>query len=149
MSRRITHLVLLAALCPPAYADTTLHAHSAWVREAPPGASVLAAYLTIENPGPKTETLVSVSSPNFAAGEIHVTEIKDGTASMTHLTSMAIPAHGRQVLAPGGAHLMLIRPRRALHAGDNITLRLRFKSGKTLNTPATVTRAEHTPDHSH
>ena len=149
MPRRIAHLVLLAMLYPLAYADTTLHAYGAWVREAPPGASVLAAYLTIENPGINTETLVSVSSPEFGAGEIHVTEIKNGTASMTRLTSMAIPARGRQVLAPSGAHLMLMRPRRALHAGDSVTLRLRFKSGKTLSTSAAVMRTESALDHPH
>ncbi len=149
MARRILYLMLLAALWPSAYADTMLHAHSAWVREAPPGASVLAAYLTIENQGDKTETLVGVSSSDFAGGEIHVTKIENGTASMTHLTSMTIPAHGRQVLAPGGTHLMLMRPRRTLHAGDNVNLRLRFKSGKTLSIPTAVMRTESAPDHQH
>lgn len=146
---RITPLLFLAVLCPSAYAETMLHAHSAWVREAPPGASVLAAYLTIENQGAKTETLVSVSSPDFAAAEIHVTEIKNDAASMRRLTSMAIPAHGRQVLAPNATHLMLMRPRRALHAGDNITLRLRFKSGKILSTSAAVVGIESGSEHQH
>ena len=149
MPRQIAYLALVVALCPLAYADTTLQVHGAWIREAPPGASVLAAYLILENPGTKTETLVSISSPDFAAGEIHVTEIKNGMASMTRLTSMAIPAHGRQVLAPSGAHLMLMRPRRALHAGDSVTLRLRFKSGKTLSTSAAVMRTESAPGHPH
>lgn len=149
MPRSILYLMLLAVLWPSAYADTMLHAHSAWVREAPPGASVLAAYLTIENQGDKTETLVGVSSSDFAGGEIHVTKIENGTASMTHLTGMTIPAHGRQAFAPGGAHLMLMRPRRTLHAGDNVNLRLRFKSGKILSTTAAVVRAEHVPVHQH
>lgn len=149
MPYRITPLLLLALLCPPAYADTLLYAHSAWVREAPPGASVLAAYLTIENPGTQAQTLTSVSSPDFAAAEIHVTEIKNGTAAMTRLASTDIPARGRQVLAPGGAHVMLMRPRRALRVGDSVTLRLRFKSGKILSIPAAVVHAEHAPAHQH
>ena len=142
-------LILLAALGSTAYAATALHVQDAWIQEAPPGATVLAAYLVINNPGAQAQALVSVTSPDFAAVEIHTSQIVNGVASMTPLENLTIPAQGQQLFAPGGAHLMLLRPKRALRAGDPVRLRLHFSDATTLDVTAKVKRAAPDTDHHH
>ena len=48
-------LLLITGLL--AVADSSVVVRDAWVREAPPGAPVLAAYFTLENPGSKADKL--------------------------------------------------------------------------------------------
>lgn len=142
-------LILLTLPGNSAYAATALEAQSAWVQEAPPGAAVMAAYMIIRNPGAQAQTLVSAASPDFAAAEIHSSRIVNGTASMTQLKDLTIPPQGQQVFAPGGAHLMLMQPRRALRAGDMVRLRLHFNNANTLDITVPVTHAPPGNDHHH
>ena len=62
--------------------EASIHIHNAWVREAPPNAKMLAAYLIIENHSKNNVTLNTVTSPMFDKVEIHRTEIHDGMAHM-------------------------------------------------------------------
>ena len=149
MRRLFLPLILLAALGNTTYAATALQVQDAWIQEAPPGAPVLAAYLVIANPGASAQTLVSVSSPDFAAVEIHTSQIVNGVASMTPVKNLTLPAQGQQRFAPGGAHLMLLQPKRALHAGDPVRLRLHFSNATTLDVAAQVRRAVPDTDHPH
>jgi copper(I)-binding protein len=140
---------MLMMTCLLAVADSTVVVRDAWVREAPPGAPVLAAYFTLENPGSKAGKLVAVLGPDFAKIEIHATEIRAGVARMTALDALPIPPHAVVKLAPGGQHLMLHHPRRALTAGMSIKLELRFDSGAHLTVLAPVRRAESGAAHHH
>ncbi len=147
--KRIAVGVLLMLPCLFAFADTTVVVRDAWVREAPPGAPVLAAYFTLENQGSKADRLVAVLSPDFAKTEIHATEIRAGVARMIALDALSVPPHAIVRLAPGGQHLMLHHPRRALAAGASIKLELRFDSGARLTVVAPVRRAESGAVHHH
>ncbi len=151
MRRVFLLLILLTTFVASAsaYAATALHVQEAWVQEAPPGATVLAAYLVIANPGAEAQTLVAVSSPDFAAVEIHTSQIVNGVASMTHLKGLSIPAQDRQVLAPGGTHLMLMRPKHALHAGDRVRLRLQFSGSAQIDVTAKVMHGSDDVTHQH
>lgn len=126
----------------PAFAGNTVVVRDAWVREAPPSAQVLAAYLTLDNPGAKEAKLVAVLSPDFDKIEIHATAIRDGVVRMTALDALPVPPHTTVKLAPGGQHLMLHRPRRPLVAGMNVRLELRFASDTRRTVLAPVRRAE-------
>ena len=132
-----------------ALADNAILVRDAWVREAPPGAPVLAAYFAIENPGSKADKLVAVRSADFAKIEIHATEIRAGVARMIALDVLPIPPHAAVKLAPGGHHLMLHHPRRALAAGMSIKLELRFDSGARVTVVAPVRRAQSGAAHHH
>jgi hypothetical protein len=141
--------VMLMTTCLIAHAAGTIGVRDAWVREAPPGAAVLAAYFTLENTGTKEDKLVAVRSPDFDKIEIHATEIRDGVARMIALDALPIPPHAVVKLAPGGHHLMLHHPRRALTAGMDIKLELRFDSGARTTVVAPVRRAESGAAHHH
>jgi len=146
---RFAAAVILMMTCLIAVADSTIVARDAWVREAPPGALVLAAYLTLNNPGTKEDKLVAIHCPDFNKVEIHATEIRDGIARMKSLDDLPIPPHATVKLAPGGNHLMLHSPRRALAAGMSIKLDLHFGSGMRLTVDAPVRRAGSGPVHHH
>ena len=109
-----------------------------WIREAPPGTEMLAAYMTIENQSNHTATLVSVSSPAFSMIHIHLTKMDNGMAHMQKQSDLQIKVGGSVVLAPGGYHLMLMQPVRSLHAGDKVKLQLHFDDTEAIDVTAVV-----------
>jgi hypothetical protein len=112
-----------------------------WVRAAPPGARVTAAYLTLENPGPQQRVLESVSAEGFEVVEIHETREQDGVARMRPVSRLAVPAGERVELAPGGFHLMLIGPDSPAAEGEQRRLALRFDDGSATTVRLPVRRA--------
>ena len=115
-------LPLLGACAPPADIETS----AAWIREAPPGAQRLAAYLVIDNNLSTAITLTGVSSDSFASVQIHRTTMHDGVARMRMIGELTIGPGQAQSLNPGGTHLMLIDPRTSLADGDTVRLVLHF-----------------------
>jgi copper(I)-binding protein len=104
-------------------------ARNGWIREAPPGATALAGYVSLANAGATPVHCASVSGPDFGAAELHRTVVEDGVSHMLADQAVEVPAGGVAELAPGGLHVMLFRPSRALHAGDTTTLT--FHCGNT------------------
>ncbi len=111
---------------------------NAWVREAPPVAKVLAAYLSIENHTGKARALTSVASPAFDKIEFHKTVQKDGMASMEQQDKLFISAESAITLEPNGTHLMLFNPAKPLKAGDKVNFVLTFSDGTNVTTDAVV-----------
>ena len=97
---------------------------SAWIRAAPPGATMLAGYLRLSNAGDTAVAIKEVSSVNFARVEIHETQVVDGVSQMRELETLTLPAKGSVELKPGGKHLMLISPSKSLKVGDSVVLTL-------------------------
>lgn len=143
--------VLAALAAFPAQAEP-LNVTNAWVRQGPPTAQVLAAYMTLENPGTQVITIIGAGSPQFETVEIHRTEIVDGMARMIPQDSLAIPAGERVALEPGGLHLMLINTKQPLAADATVRIELRIEGGDSLTVDAPV-RADagmhEGMDHSH
>ena len=101
-----------------------------------PGMAMSAGYLTLTNNSQEIITITRVSSPSYAAVELHETVIKDGVARMRPLEKLELPAGTSTILAPGGKHLMLMRPTKV--AADSVSLQ--FYDGTTLL--LTVTSSE-------
>lgn len=140
MNRRLflslcTALIALAGS--PARAET-LDVSDAWVRQGPPTAQVLGAYMTLENPGAQAVTIIGAGSPQFETVEIHRTEIVDGMARMIPQERLDIPAGGRVALEPGGLHLMLINARQPLAADAAVQIELRLEGGGSITVAAPV-----------
>jgi copper(I)-binding protein len=132
-----------------AQADGGLQVTEAWIREAPPGTTVLAGYLTLSNTGDTPLVIEAVSSPDFNTIEIHRSWIEDGIARMQQVSGLTVPAGGSISLEPGSYHLMLFQPARALSAGDNVTLQLQPSTGSCVTATAPVLRTSETPAHRH
>jgi copper(I)-binding protein len=137
-----TLFTLLTALClyNIAHATETLDITHPWVREAPPSARVLAAYMSIKNSTESTITINEISSTEFESAELHRTVIHEGIASMQHIKHLEVPANGSIKLEPGGLHLMLINPQQTLTAGDNVTLMIHLSNGTCMTVTAPVVR---------
>lgn len=104
----------------------------AWIREAPPNARVLAGYATIANPGPEPVRIVAAAARGFDAVEMHRMSHEDGVMRMRPLPAIDVPAGGEAVLSPGGDHLMLMRPARAMRAGDTVRIEFELENGASL-----------------
>ena len=121
-------------------AGPAVSASHVWIRQAPPGVSVLAGYFTLQDLTDKPLELKSVSSPDFGSVEMHRSFVKDGQEQMEPVPSIALPAHGGVEFKPGSFHLMLMQPKKNLFAGDMVTLTLQFSDGSELTLMAPVRR---------
>jgi periplasmic copper chaperone A len=120
----------------------------AWIRAAPPNAPVLAGYMTLENRSDRSKSLVGASSPAFGSATVHRTAQVNGVARMHHVPSIDIGANGKFVFQPNGYHLMLMEPKRPLHAGDRVRIDLEFSDGSKASALFPVReQAEQLPSH--
>lgn len=108
--------------------QNSLNVHDAWVRAAPPNATAMAGYLTINNPSQLDYTLISANSPQFNKVEFHRTVITDGVARMRRQDELNIPAGNSLTLKPGDFHLMLLTPKAPLHIDDQVSVTLSIKN---------------------
>lgn len=146
MTRTLARSLLLTlslVLAGAAHAqEPALTVTDAWIREAPPGAAMLAAYMTIHNAGDTDRILSAVDSDCFAHVMLHKSVIEDGMARMEHTDRIAVPAHGELKLEPGGYHLMMPAPDERLVEGDSAGFTLHFDGGDTLAVDVPVRRAD-------
>lgn len=139
-----------AALFHAAAQAGPLTVSDAWVREAPPTAQVLAAYMQIANPSEQARTIAGAASTCCDRVEIHRTEIVDGMARMIPQPELVVEAGGSVLLEPGGLHFMLISPKEPMVQGDHVVIELRLDGGETMEVHAEVRRdGEPAMDHSH
>jgi hypothetical protein len=136
-----TGLLALAPALAWAHTDGGIVIENAWVREAPPVAKMLAAYMTIENHTDKEHVLTGVTSASFKKVEMHKSMQKDGMATMQKQKQLTIPAGGEIKLQPGGYHLMLFNPSKPLKAGDEVSFTLTFANGSVTTITAKVKKA--------
>lgn len=102
----------------------------AWIREMPPGPSMTAGYLQIENHGPGTASLQGFNSEAFGRIEMHETREVDGQMQMRQIEAVEIASGDILQMAPGGRHLMLFDPVQPLKAGEQRSLTLHCASSK-------------------
>lgn len=107
--KRILVLALQGiAFCATLHAgEPALEISEAWIREAPPNASVLAAFMVLHNSSPDQITVTAFSSPLCNRIEIHRTVMHEGVAHMQRTERLVVEAGDTVVLETGGYHLML------------------------------------------
>ena len=129
--------------------DPPLRIESAWVREAPPGVDVLAAYAVVCNDDEEANTLATVSSTAFDDVQMHVTIEMDGAVRMERSNSVVIGPNDCVTFAPGGRHFMLMGPHRAFRAGSTVPLTFHFANGTEMELLVPVRRADEMLDTQH
>lgn len=137
LATRLAFALVLALPGLPARAEPVVE--DPWIREAPPGRDVTAAYLRIRNPDAEELTLVAAACPAAGRVELHEHRHEDGMMRMRQVARVVVPAGGTEAFEPGGLHLMLFdwdgRP-----AGSRVPLTLVTGTGETLELEATVRR---------
>lgn len=136
----LVRLILPLALL-PATAMAVPAVSDAWIPEAPPVSTVMAAYMTIRNSAADDVKIVAVQSDRFSEIQMHLSIDEDGVARMLPQKALIIPAHGELRLQPGSYHLMLFNPVSPLKAGDRVTLNFSFADGSKLAVVAEVKKA--------
>lgn len=122
--------VLFAALflIPLSYAATPdITVRDGYVRGLPPGAQNTAAYMTIENHGPRSLTLTGARSSVAGHVSLHETRMQNGQMSMAPVATIMIPADGEVILESGGRHFMLMGLNATLSENDEVDMVLQFE----------------------
>lgn len=119
-----------AAVASPAACAPTVE--KAWIRAAPPGATVLAGYATLRNDCAKPLVLVGIKGHDFMMAQVHETRLSNGASTMRHVKRTVLPARGLLRFAPGGYHFMLMHPRRKLPEGTVLHLELLLEDGRRI-----------------
>ena len=132
--RHPVFVCLILALTPIAAAteEAGVSVRDAWIRETPPGMTMMAGYMALRNNTSRSQVLVAASSSVFESVMIHRTIVKDGMARMEHASQIELATNASLIFAPGGYHLMLMKPKRALRAGDPVVINLEFRGGLVL-----------------
>ncbi len=131
-------LISALTLPPAASEEAGVSVRDAWIRETPPGMTMMAGYMTLRNNTSRSQVFVAASSPGFATVMIHRTIVTDGMARMVHASRIELAPNASLIFAPGGYHLMLMNPKRTLRAGDPVVINLEFRGGLVLPVPFEV-----------
>ena len=121
---------LCALLAVPVGAEKAgIQVKDPWVRQAFPGAKVMAGYMTLLNKFKLPLTLVDASSKDFRSVTIHRTVMQGGMVRMQQQTQIRI-APGKTIeFKPGSYHLMLMQPKKSFRYGDSTKVILHFAGG--------------------
>src|SRR6267143_4522399 len=109
--------------------EAGISVRDAWVRETPPGMAMTAGYMVLQNKTSRPQVFVAARSSGFETVMIHRTIAKEGMTGMEHAPQIELQPNASLLFAPGGYHLMLMNPKRALHAGDRVDITLKFRGG--------------------
>ena len=115
----------------------------AWIRAAPPTATVLAGYAVLRNDCKLPFILTGAKSPDFVMAQIHETKLVDGSMQMRHAKRTTVAANSVLKFESGHQHLMLMHPRRKLPEGSVVKLELVLEDGRRV--PATFTVRKEAP----
>ena len=141
-------MIIVSLATRPALADVAIEIDDAWIPEAPPVSTVMAAYMEIDNESTHQRQATAVACREFERAEFHRTVEQDGIASMQHQARLTIPADSELQLEPGGYHLMLFNPARRLLAGESTDCTMTFDDGTMVKFELKIKKAS-AEDHSH
>ena len=125
-------LAVLLPLAALAAGQGDVRVVDAWTRAVPAVAPVAGGFFTVINTGNAADRLLRVESPIAKRIEIHQMRNDGGVMRMrAQPTGVVVPAQGLLEFKPGGYHLMLIGPTRALIEGGHFEATLVFqRAGK-------------------
>lgn len=136
---------LLVAL--PALA-TDLSIRDARIRHMP-AELPMAGYFTLANTGSEPRRLVSASSDAYGEVMVHQSMQQGDQMRMMHVDAVEVPAGAAVAFAPGGYHLMLMKPTRGIAIGEQIPVTLQFADGEQLTAQFKVQPPTHGSGHGH
>lgn len=144
--RFVPLLLMLLSASTSAHADGKLGVFDAWIRAAPPGATMMAGYVTLKNSGDAPLTVLTVQSDAFRLTSLHETVVERGVSRMREVHRLVIEPGGETRLAPGGKHLMLMQPRHAIEVGEKVQVMFLLSDGTRLETYFDVVAPDSTDD---
>ena len=132
-------LALLTA-CPVLAATDGIMVKDAWVRAAPPSATVQAGFFTLINHNNETIVLTAVAAEGFGHSELHLSSKRDGVMVMEQQQQITVPADSALQFKPGSYHIMLMQPAQIAAPGELVKVSFTLANGETFSTEMTVKR---------
>ncbi len=117
-----TSMAFMSGIDPSRDTQGELDIIGATIPLAPSNATVNAGYVKFTNTSNKDVEFHRFTSPVYDSVEMHITENKSGSAKMKQIKKLLVPANSSIELKPGGAHLMLIGPRRDVKTGEKVLM---------------------------
>lgn len=103
-----------------------------FVRATPPNAPVSAGYMVIRNTGTQADRLIGGTVDFAGKVEVHEMAMQGDVMKMRELPrGLEIPAGGEVTLKPGGLHIMFMKLKQQLKAGETREVTLRFEKAGT------------------
>jgi hypothetical protein len=114
----------LPAIAQKADAPPPVKVTDAWTKPSVPGASVSASYMKLQSSVP----LKLINAESSAAGqvEIHNMFMTDGVMHMNPAGPLELVPGKTLEMKPGGLHVMLMKLKAPIKAGDPVAVRLTF-----------------------
>ena len=147
--QRLIAIIALFVLVPNVHAAALIGVSNAWIPQAPPGASMMAGYLTLKNDGDTAVSLLAAQSDRFRTVTLHQTVIEGGVSKMRELHLIEMAPGQEITFAPGGMHLMLMQPRHSIAPGDRIEITFLLSDGQRVPAIFDVQAADATTDDEH
>ncbi|HEU4663973.1 MAG TPA: copper chaperone PCu(A)C [Dokdonella sp.] len=132
--RVVPLLLMLLFVSPGVHAEGKLGVFDAWIRAAPPGATMMAGYVTLKNSGDAPLTILTVQSDAFRLTSLHETIVERDVSKMREVHRLVIEPGSEIRLAPGGKHLMLMQPRHEIAVGDKVQVMFLLADGTRVET---------------
>lgn len=131
-----TAILSLIGTIPVGAAQKAPSASEGWVKLSPADADAATAFAVIDNPTMYDVYLVSASS-DVAAGVLF-NDASPTAAKQATPKEVTAPAFGRVELKPDGVHLVLKGLKRALKAGETVSITLVTDGGVSIAVAAIV-----------
>lgn len=91
-----------------------------------------AGYFELTNASDAAMALTGAESPACSAVMLHRSVMQGGQMVMEMVKSVEIAPHGTVEFAPGGYHLMCMKPTEAVRPGKTVEMTLKFADGTSL-----------------
>ena len=104
----------------------------------PPGSMMTAGFGRLINIGDKDLEIIAYASPQFNDVSLHQTIVEAGLSRMKAVPVLMVPAGSEFELAPGGFHLMFMRPAEELE--DILSIRIESADGRQFSFELPVER---------
>lgn len=99
-------------------------------------------YFTLTNDGDTDRELVGAASPACGMAMLHETAEENGVAKMLKVDHITVPAGGSVEFAPGGYHVMCMKPTDAMKPGNTVPVTLKFEDGAGVTADFAVKSAK-------
>lgn len=125
--RRTLFLVLALLVAPQAIAAKEVLVDKVWMRESVPGQTAATVQLNLYVT--RDATLLGVSSPLAASGEIRQVMKRGGKMQQRTLRDLKLAGHSNTLFGERGLYLMLVGLKQPLNVGDKVPVTLSLGMG--------------------
>ena len=137
MKRIVVVLLSAAFLLSACGGKEGIEIRDAWARTSMQGMNS-AVYFVIQNHNAEADELIGAASDVADAVEVHESKMEGDVMTMNRVESITLEPSAKVEFMPGGYHVMLIRLKQDLKAGDEIEVVLQFRDSPDITIRATV-----------